>query len=174
MEIIAKLNYLRIAPRKVRRIAALLGGKDIRDAERELKALPGRVAQSFAKLLASAAANASHNFQIERGNLRIGKVTVDGGSPLKRSRPRAFGKAFPIRKRTSHVTLTLVATREGAVKTRKGKKTALPIIRSSPSGDGAAESFEKKSDRRHPSLEKVSMPRRVAHAARRVFQRKAI
>lgn len=105
--ITAKLNNLRIAPRKVRLVAGLIRGQSVDQAENQLRFLTQKSAKSILKLLKSAIANAKNNFKKDRNELYIKKITVDGGSALKRFRPRARGRAFPIRKETSHITLVL-------------------------------------------------------------------
>ncbi len=64
-------------------------------------------AEPLTKLLKSAAANAEHNFQADLAALRVAKITVDGGPTLSRWRARAYGRAAPIRKRSSHITIVL-------------------------------------------------------------------
>ncbi len=104
----AYLGSLRIAPRKVRLLIDLVKGMDARDAEAQLRSLPKRGAEPILKLIKSAIANAYHNAKIAKATpLIITDFRVDEGRTLKRSMPRARGRAFPIRKRTSHVSLTL-------------------------------------------------------------------
>ncbi len=112
MEIISKLNYLRISPRKVRLVADLIRYKRVDEAERILKFTPKRAAKSLAKLLKSAVSNARHNFKIEGNNLYIAKIFVNEGPIYKRWMPRSRGLANPIRKRTSHITLVLGKIKE--------------------------------------------------------------
>jgi len=110
MEVKAKLNYLRIAPRKVRLVADLIRGKNIIEAQRQLQFCPKRAAKPLLKLLMSAIANAKHNFGISEEDLKkyyIKKLTVDEGPKLKRWRPVARGIAHEIQKKTSHVTLII-------------------------------------------------------------------
>lgn len=107
MDIKAELNYLRIAPRKVRLIADLIKGMDVRRAELELEHMTKRPAAELLKLLKSASANAEHNFNQHREDLYVKEMRVDPGPVLKRSMPRAFGRSGLIRKRTSHVRLEL-------------------------------------------------------------------
>lgn len=171
MDITAKLNYLRIAPRKVRIAAALIRGKGVPEAERELQFLTKRASLPLIKLLKSAVANATHNFNLQKDNLYISKITVDGGSPLKRSRPRAFGRAFPIRKRTSHITIVLSEAKESAHRKAAAKKAG-PVVSEEieiREGDG-----EKKPFGKAPPVEKLTAPRKPANVIRKVFQRKAI
>lgn len=107
MEIKAKAKYLRIAPRKVRLIADLVRGMDVKDAEIQLKFMPKRAANPLLKLLNSAISNAKNNFNLEKDILYIKKLTIDEGPPFKRWRPVSRGRAFPVMKRTSHINLVL-------------------------------------------------------------------
>lgn len=107
MEVIAKLNYLRIAPRKVRLVADLIRGKRVQEAQAILTFTRKKAAQPLLKLLNSAIANAKHNFQLAPENLWISKLLVNEGPKLKRWRARARGQAFEIQKKTSHVTIVL-------------------------------------------------------------------
>jgi large subunit ribosomal protein L22 len=118
MPISAKLKYLRISPRKVRLVANLIRGMDAEEAKTQLKFLPKRAAGPILKLLNSAVANAEHDFNLSKENLYISKITVDAGPSLKRWMPRAMGRATPIMKRTSHVTIVL----EERVKSHKMPK----------------------------------------------------
>lgn len=174
MEITAKLNYLRMAPRKVRLVASLLRGKDVQDAERELRFLTKRASGPLLKLLLSAVANAEHNFHLRKENLRVAKITVDEGPALKRTRPRAFGRAFPIKKRTSHITLVLAEIQGGKAKAKRSKKPGKPAFRkvTDLSEVSIAHEAEKRGSERAP--EKIVPPRKAANVIRRMFQRKAI
>lgn len=107
MEVKAKLNYLRIAPRKVRLAADLIRGKSVEEAEAILNFTVKRTARPLLKLLKSASANAKENFHLEKENLYISKIIVNEGPKLKRWRPVSRGSAHPILKRTSNITLVL-------------------------------------------------------------------
>ena len=107
MKITAKLNHLRIAPRKVRLVADIIRGRDVKEAEIQLKFLARRAAEPLLKLLNSAVASAKHDFQIEEENLYVLKTMVDEGPTLKRSHPMSRGRAYPIMKRSSHITIIL-------------------------------------------------------------------
>ena len=127
MEIIAKVRYLRMTPRKVRLLAGLIRGMDIARAEAQLGFTSKAAARPVLKLLRSAVANAEHNFKLDRDDLYIKTITVDGGPVLKRWRSRAFGRASPIRKRTSHIVIILSDDRAEAAKAKakgRGKKAA--------------------------------------------------
>lgn len=105
--ITAQLNYLRIAPRKARLVADLVRGQTVDRAESQLRFLPQKSAKPILKLLNSAIANAKTNFNKSAKNLYVKSIRVDGGPPLKRSRPRSRGMTNRIRKETSHISLIL-------------------------------------------------------------------
>lgn len=108
MQIKAQLNYLRIAPRKVRLAADLIRGKAAPQAKALLDFSLKRGAEPLKKLLDSAVANAKSNFAIDNEeDLYVAKITVDEGPKLKRWRARARGRAMQIQKKTSHVNLVL-------------------------------------------------------------------
>lgn len=107
MEIKANLKYLRVSPRKVRLVADLMRGKSVVEAEAVLRFLKKRASQPLYKLLKSAVANAKHNFNAEKENLKIKSIRVDQGPTLKRFMPRARGMAASIKKRSSHISLIL-------------------------------------------------------------------
>lgn len=118
----AYLKNYRQAPRKVRLVADLIRGKSVADAHNALEFLPKRAATMFQKLLASAVANADHNFKVGKENLRVMAVSVTKGPTLKRIRPVSRGRAHRINKRTSIVTLSLGAG--VPMKKSRTKKTA--------------------------------------------------
>jgi len=107
MEIKAQLNYLRIAPRKVRSVVDLMRGKEIKEAEHQLKFLPRIGSMAILKLLKSAISNAKNNFNLEKENLYIKNIRVNEGVPYRRQMPMSRGRAYPIMKRTSCVILIL-------------------------------------------------------------------
>ncbi|MBX4189165.1 50S ribosomal protein L22 [Candidatus Parcubacteria bacterium] len=105
-EVRAQLSNYRQSPRKVRVVADLVRGKKVEDAMITLSFTTKRAAKPLEKLLASALANAK-NLSIPVEGLRVKEISVDGGSTLKRRRPRSHGMANPIKKRTSHVNIVL-------------------------------------------------------------------
>lgn len=107
VEVIAKLRYLQMAPRKVRLVADLIRGMNVIKAKSQLAHLPKRSALPLAKLLDSCIANATHNFDLKQENLRIAQLRVDGGPMLKRQFARSRGRADIKHKRMSHITLVL-------------------------------------------------------------------
>lgn len=160
-----------MSPRKVRLVVNLIRGLDVKRAEIELAHLPKRAGGPLLKLLKSAVANAKNNFQIkEEHHLFIRMIRVDPGPTLYRRRPRAFGRASPIRKRTSHVSFIL-DTKE-FVQPRKIKaKRAGPVIRDVTARDFYREKTEQSEEKRAVGDEKrIKTPDFV----RRMFRRKAI
>ena len=107
MDVHAHLRNLRMSPRKVRLVIDLIRGKKVSVAVDQLSFLQKEAARPVLKLLQSAMANAEHNHQLDASTLRIKAITANSGPTLKRYRPRAHGAAAPIRKRTTHLSLTL-------------------------------------------------------------------
>ena len=103
----AQLNNYRQSPRKVRLVTDLVRGKKVQKVLPILDVLSKRAAGPVKKLLRSAVANAIHNENLDKDKLVISEIRVDEGATLKRWRPRARGRAFPIRKRTSRITVYL-------------------------------------------------------------------
>jgi len=122
MAVIAKLRYLRIAPRKVRLVADLIRRKKAEEAQNILQFTNKRAAPVLLKLLKTAISNAKNNFRLDEGNLYISKILVDGGPMLKRWRARARGQAYEIQKKTSHVTIILDEIVKEPRKIKKVKK----------------------------------------------------
>jgi len=103
----AVARFVRIAPRKVRIVADLIRGKDVDEALAILKFTPKRGARLLDKVLRSAIANAQNNHDMDPGALYVKRVYVDEGPTLKRYQPHRMGQAFPILKRTSHISVVL-------------------------------------------------------------------
>jgi len=101
----AVAKFVRIAPRKVRRVVDLVRGKYVDEALAILKFLPSRAAKPVSKVIASAAANAENNDGMNPDLLKVTGAMVDQGPSLKRIKPRAMGRAYRILKRTSHITI---------------------------------------------------------------------
>ncbi len=103
----AQAKYVRTSARKARLVCDHIRGKDVAEARAILAFTPRAAAKAWIKLLESAVANAEHNHELVGEDLRIAAVHADEGPTLKRYRPRAMGRATRIRKRTSHLTITL-------------------------------------------------------------------
>ncbi len=128
MKVDAKLNYLRISPRKVRLVADLIRGRRVDEAEGRLKFTNKKATKPVSKLLNSAIANAEHNFDLDRDNLYISEIKVDQGPTLKRWRPRARGATNQIQKKTSHITIVLEEIEPGS-EIKTGKKGKIKIVK---------------------------------------------
>lgn len=107
MEVKADLRYIRVGTQKARLVADAIRGKGVNEAIRVLTFMPKKSAVFMKKLVESAVANAEQKKVIDIDNLYIKTVMVDEGPDIKRFRPRAQGRAFQVRKKTSHVSLVL-------------------------------------------------------------------
>ncbi len=107
METRAIVKHVRISPQKARLVVDLIRGKKVEEADAILGFTNKKAARIVRKLLKSAMANAANNPNIDEDVLFIRKAFVDQGSSLKRWRARAQGRAAPIKKRTSHITVVL-------------------------------------------------------------------
>lgn len=103
----AGAKFIRISPYKVREVAAVIKGKHVDEARRILAFTPKAASETMSKILESAIANAEHNFSVPQEELFVKFVSADEGVTIKRFRPRAQGRGFRIRKRTSHINLEL-------------------------------------------------------------------
>src|SRR6201994_807580 len=101
----ARATNVRVTPMKARRVIDLSRDMPARQALDVLKFAPQPASEPVAKVLASAIANAEHNQQLDPESLIVSRAYVDEGPTLKRFRPRAQGRAYRIRKRTSHITI---------------------------------------------------------------------
>ena len=106
MEVRAIAKNVRVSPRKLRALADLVRGKKVDEALVVLKFTATPKAQVVAKLVKSAASNAENNYEMS-SELRIARIFVDEGPTMKRYRPRARGRAGPILKRSSHITVVV-------------------------------------------------------------------
>ena len=103
----AVARHIRMSPYKVRRALALIRGKSVNEAEAILAYANIISAEPVKKVLLSAAANAEHNFGMDRGDLIVAEAFADQGPTLKRMQPLSKGRGHSILKRTSHITVIL-------------------------------------------------------------------
>jgi ribosomal protein L22 len=103
----ARARYVRTSARKARMVSGHLRGKTVEEARAILAFTPREVARDWSKLLESAVANAENNHELLEDDLVVREAYADEGPTIKRFRPRALGRATPIHKRTSHLTITL-------------------------------------------------------------------
>jgi large subunit ribosomal protein L22 len=107
MEAKASLKYARVGAQKARLVADLVRGKSVDHAIKELTFLNKKSALMIKKLIESAVANADYKKTMDIDSLVIKSIMVDQGPVLKRFRPRAQGRAFGVRKKTSHINVVL-------------------------------------------------------------------
>ena len=103
----ASARTVRVTTRKAKLVLDLIRGKDVKEAMAILSFLPNKAARITKKVVKSACANASHNFQMDEEKLYVKACYADEGVTLKRFMPRAKGSASPIMKRTSHITVVV-------------------------------------------------------------------
>jgi large subunit ribosomal protein L22 len=107
METKAVAKFIRISPRKARLVAQTVMGQPVERAMSQLRFTPKKAGGVLLKVVKSAVANAEQNQDLDVDTLYIKKIYVDGGPMMKRWRPRAQGRVYQIRKRTSHITVVL-------------------------------------------------------------------
>lgn len=157
----AKINYLKIAPRKVRLIANTLKGLSVPEAEAQLMLRLQRSATPLLKLIRSAVSNA-RNQKMDTNKLFISSILVNQGPMLKRSLPRAQGRATPIHKKMSHVVLVLQESEQ---------KLANRFVINPP-----AKKEKKKKERVRPKVDemKKEQPKEKPGFFRRMFRRSSV
>lgn len=107
MEVRAIARHVEMSPRKVRLVGDAVKGKSVREAMAALQLIPNKAGDLIAKAVKSAAANAENNYNLATEDLYVVQVLADPGRSLKRWRARARGRAAPIIKRTSHITVVV-------------------------------------------------------------------
>ena len=131
VESIARVRHIRVTPQKARRVVALIKGKQAQEALAILKFAPQAASEPIYKLVAAGIANArvkadKDGEYLDEQDLYVANAYVDEGTTLKRFQPRAQGRAFQIKKRTSHITVVLstpeAADAAPAAKTKKASK----------------------------------------------------
>jgi large subunit ribosomal protein L22 len=127
-------RHVRVSPMKARRVVNLVRGLPARDALTVLQFAPQSASEPVYKVLASAIANAENNERLDPDSLLVAEAYVNEGPTLKRFRPRAQGRAYRIRKRTSHITIVVEsvpaaqarAAKAGVAKATKAAKAVTP------------------------------------------------
>lgn len=174
----ATLRYLRQSPRKVRLLAESLSGLRVPEAESRLRFSVRSAAVPLRKLILSAAANAKELGKVNEEDLVLKSITVGGGPTLKRFRPRAFGRAAPIRRRKSHIAVVLEGSapahrRSGPAPSKIVETPVSPPERPEQKGDVSATASVREQE--HPKI--ATPPSVVKERARgfmrRFFQRKS-
>lgn len=145
---------LRISPKKVNLVAGLVRGMQAEQAINLLSLTPKRAVRPLKELIKSAAANATNNFKQKKNTLVVQQIVVNEGATLKRFRPVSRGRAHPILKRTSHITVEL-GVQVGDLK-KKSPKPEAPAESSAPETEAAPTA---KKPAKKASASKPSKPR---------------
>jgi large subunit ribosomal protein L22 len=176
---VAVARFVRVSPTKARRVIDLVRGKSVADALDILRWAPQAASEPVAKVIASAAANAQNNNGLDPATLVVATVYADDGPTAKRIRPRAQGRAFRIRRRTSHITV-IVESRpskdgrgsQSASATRARRAQASKAAGTAPAKKAAADkapakkaSAEKASAKKAPAKETTEAKASAAKSA---------
>ncbi len=127
MEIKAKVKNLRMSPRKVRLVIDLIRNMPIDKALNQLRFINKKPAMAVSKLIKTALADAEHNFNLDKNNLKIKEIKADEGITMKRWMPKAFGRATVIRKRTCQISLILSEIVDSGKKESRKVKAEDPV-----------------------------------------------
>lgn len=144
MEARAQARYVRVTPMKARRVIDLIRGMNAADAQAVLKFAPQAASEPIGKVLDSAIANATNNHAMDARGLVVSAAYVDEGPTMKRIRPRAQGRAYRIRKRSSHITVIVsdgsapVVTKPQAKAPKAPKATEAPAAKAPAKKDAAS------------------------------------
>lgn len=160
----AQLRFLQMAPRKVRLVADTIRGLTVRQAEAQLMLRPRRAAEPLLKLLRSCVANAV-GLKLQPARLYISHITVDQGPMLKRSLPRAMGRATPLQKKMSHIVLILS---EGT------KFEPLFTIAKKEVHEKVEKKQAKRAEKQKSEVNESAKPKKQAGFFKRLFSRKSV
>jgi large subunit ribosomal protein L22 len=127
MQTSARARFVRVSSRKAQQVLEQIRGKSVGEALATLQYTPRIAARLIEKVLRSAVANAEHNHQVrDLDSLRIVRATADGGPSLKRVQPRAMGRAFFIKHRTSHLIIAVTDETNERARTAPPRRRAAP------------------------------------------------
>jgi large subunit ribosomal protein L22 len=107
VRVTATAKYLRGSTRKVRLVTQAIKGRPVEEAAALLQFMPQAAARDVARVLKSATANAENNHNLSADDLRVVDAIANEGPTIKRWRPRAQGRAYPIHKPTTHITVVV-------------------------------------------------------------------
>ncbi len=166
--ITTQLNKFRMAPRKVRAVVNLVKGKDVITALAQLEYVIKRPAVNIIKIINSAIANAENNFNMVKDNLFIKDFVVNEGVKLKRFRPKGFGRASMIQKKTSHIKIVLEEKVPGLKRQKTASQQNIEKV--------FADKEDKQTDAKKPEI-KLELGKKsgmMGKIGKRLFQRKAV
>jgi large subunit ribosomal protein L22 len=177
---VAKARFVRVSPRKARRVIDLVRGRSVADALDILRWAPQAASEPVAKVIASAVANAQNNNGLDPATLVVATVYADEGPTAKRIRPRAQGRAFRIRKRTSHITVVVESRpakdSRSAKSTRARRAEASKAAAKAPAKKAPAKSEATKAPAKTAPAKKApakKAPAKTAAAAKKAPAKKA-
>ncbi|MBD3300276.1 MAG: 50S ribosomal protein L22 [Candidatus Moranbacteria bacterium] len=127
MQVRARLKNFRMSYKKARMYTGLIKGKSTQDAKNELKYINSKLSLPLIKLIDSSVANGVNNFGLSKKNLYVEEIKVDEGRVMKRWRPRAQGRAYPILKRSCHIEIILNEIEEGKDRIKIEQKEAQTV-----------------------------------------------
>ena len=162
---VAKARFVHVSATKARRVIDLVRGKSVDEALHILRWAPQAASEPVAKVIASAAANAQNNEGLDPSTLVVATVYADEGPTAKRIRPRAQGRAFRIRKRTSHITVVVESrpSREdragqsaGTARARRAQASKAAAAKKAPATKAAAEAPAKKAPEKKAPAKKAA------------------
>ena len=181
----AKARFVRVSATKARRVIDLVRGKSVAEALDILRWAPQAASEPVAKVIASAAANAQTNEGLDPSTLVVATVYADEGPTAKRIRPRAQGRAFRIRKRTSHITVIVEsrASRDerasaGSSRARRAQGSKAAAAKKAPATKATAEAettapAKKAAAKKAPEAAAKKAPAKKAAAAKKAPAKKA-
>jgi large subunit ribosomal protein L22 len=159
MHTVARARFVRVSARKARLVLDQIRGKSVGDALATLEYTPRAAARLVEKVLRSAIANAEHNYQVRNlDDLRVVHAIADGGPSMKRVQPRAMGRAFFIKHRTSHLTIGVSDETNGALRppaVRPRRAAAAAPARETAAPAAAQASKAPKAAARKPAAKKA-------------------
>jgi len=171
----AKARFVRVSATKARRVIDLVRGKSVSDALDILRWAPQAASEPVAKVIASAAANAQNNNGLDPSTLVVATIHADEGPTGKRIRPRAQGRAFRIRRRTSHITVVVESrpTREqrggqasaAAARARRAQASKAAAAKKAPATKAAAETSAPEKAAKKAAPEKAGAQKAAAKKA---------
>jgi large subunit ribosomal protein L22 len=164
MEAKAQARYVRVTPQKARRVVDLIRGLPTGEAQAVLRFAPQAASETVGKVLNSAIANASNNLSLDPTSLVVSAAYVDEGPTMKRFRPRAQGRAFRIRKRTSHITI-VVTPKDLAGKVATQSKRGRGAKSDKAAGNAADKATDKGTDTTASAAKKAPAKKAAAKKA---------
>ncbi len=154
MEVSASAKHIKMSARKIRLVIDVVRGLGVNEALDQLRFINKWAAKPVAKLINSAVANAENSFELDKNNLFIKEIKADEGQVLRRWMPKAHGRATPIRKRTSHISLMLAEVKDSGKKQAKKGKIEAPVkLESRPKEDEGIKTKEKEAEKAKDAIE---------------------